>query len=1023
MNNDKTYTERHFQESLVEKLEDYRWTAPLHLNGMKKKVTVNDLIDNWRSELNRLNADILEGIPLTDDEFRQVMNEVNKLDNSFEAAKLLSMEQSVGKIAGIFRDPNPSITREKITLTIFGKAQVSGGNSNYQIATEVCTDNGNRFDVVLLINGLPLINIELKRADVSTDEAFNQFKRYYRDGEYVNNFMAFSQMMIIMSETDTRYFATPKSINDFNKSFVFHWADRNNRSMHAWENVVEHFLKIPMAHQMVGDYLVIDEALREENQRHMVMRPYQVYALQAVEKAAFGRDNDDIPHGGYIWHTTGSGKTITSFKTALFLSTRVGFDKVVFMVDRRELDSKTSENFKAYAAYEPVTVDDTKYTSQLRNLMKSKSRGIIVTTTFKMNGLVKELVENQDDSLKDKKVVFIIDEAHRTTMGSMMGTIKDYFRKKGLFFGFTGTPLFDENEVTGMINEKSELIDTTEKLFGPSLHEYTIDQAISDMNVLGFDVEYLNTGEFLNHQQLRDDLVEALVDEKPDKAIREIEKEVIAMDDADVERSASEHKILLYQDKTHIPAVVSEILNNWDNKSQEKFFNAILTVEYKSRVIAYYKEFKKQIEERKMDINVVMTFSFGDDSENEAVDPKIIDEMFEDYYDITGIKFVSGDKVHGEDNYFIDLVDRTTRGGSARNPKNIDLVIVAKQLLTGYDSKYLNTLYVDRNLELQDLIQAYSRTNRLYGPEKQFGSVVNFKFPAITEEQVNRALKLYGSGGTSSRVIVEKYEEVVRHFYISTEVMMGLLPNPKEWISIKDTDKEKQFIEAFLDSRSNLNVVTQYYKYEWDDESFGLSEHKWLLYIGAYKNIVATTDVEEEEEILNPLIGGTKLSGHQTVDASHILELIGEGRRDDHGVSYVDEETLRLIYEEIQNMSDMGEANKAAQYKDFVDTQLTKGKVPSNVSFDDAFEEWREGLLNHYLEEYSLNWGIDYDTLKKSYNHFNIMEPETIPYLNDITESTDFASALVKKGTGILSHNIALTKDIKRWMLEKKKQL
>lgn len=198
---------------------------------------------------------------------------------------------------------------------------------------------------------------------------------------------------------------------------------------------------IPMAHQMVGDYLVIDEARDEENRRHMLMRPYQVHALQAVEGAAFGWDNDEkMPHGGFVWHTTGSGKTITSFKTALFLSTRAGFDKVVFLVDRRELDNRTSENFKAYAAYEPVSVDDTKHTYQLKKKLMSAKNGIVVTTTFKLNALVKELEEAHDNRLAEKKMVFIIDEAHRTTMGQMMGTIKRYFKKNGLFFGFTGTP-------------------------------------------------------------------------------------------------------------------------------------------------------------------------------------------------------------------------------------------------------------------------------------------------------------------------------------------------------------------------------------------------------------------------------------------------------------------------------------------------------------------------------------------------------------------------------------------------------
>lgn len=656
----KTSSEQAFQERFVRELKKYKWRAPARLDGNKQRVTVNHLIENWRHELNRINADQLEGIPLTDAEFDQVLAKVKQIDNSFEAAKVLAMEGSTGKIDGIYRDDHPGITRQQITLTIFKKSQVRGGDSSYQIAREVESENGNRFDVVLLINGLPLINIEQKRTDKSLDEAFGQFKRYYRDGEFVNNFMAFSQMIVIMSEVATRYFATPKSINDFNKSFVFQWADSDNNPINDWQKIVEHFLMIPMAHQLVGDYLIIDEAPDEENRKHMIMRPYQVYALQAVERAALGWGEDGIRHGGYVWHTTGSGKTITSFKTALFLSTRGGFDKVVFLVDRRSLDAATSANFKAYAAYEAVTVDDTKHTYELRKQMQSKQRGIIVTTTFKLDSLVKDLKENEDYGLSDKKIVFIIDEAHRTTMGKMMVNIKDYFKKNGLFYGFTGTPLFDENKTTGMINVESEVIDTTEKLFGPELHKYTIDQAIRDGNVLGFHVDYINSGEFRDHTSLREDLIGRILLEKPELGSRNIEREVLELEDAEVERKAVEEGLLVYHDETHIPRVVEEILSNWEAQSQGKFFNAILTVAYKERVIAYYQAFKKALAEMDYDLNIAMTFSFGNENDPDGISPEIIAEMFKDYGEFTGIEF----RPEYRDSYFGDLVARSTRGGS-----------------------------------------------------------------------------------------------------------------------------------------------------------------------------------------------------------------------------------------------------------------------------------------------------------------------------------------------------------------------
>lgn len=1007
----KNVSEASFQDRFVEKLKRFKWKSPEELDGTKHQVTTKDLINHWRSELNRINVDQLESVPLTDNEFNQVMAQVNQIANSFEAAKLLAMEGSKGKIDGIYRDPDPRVTREQITLTILKKAQVSGGDSSYTIAREVMTPNGNRFDLVLLINGLPLINIEQKRADKTLDEAYSQFKRYYQAGEYTLNFMAFSQMMVVISEVATRYFATPKTVHDFNPSFLFHWADKDNIPVNNWEEVIKQFLMIPMAHQIVGDYLVIDEAREEDNRRHMLMRSYQVHALQAVEAAAFGWDNKDrIPHGGFVWHTTGSGKTITSFKTALFLSTRAGFDKVVFLVDRRELDSRTSENFKAYAAYESVSVDDTKHTYQLRKIMHSPNNGIVVTTTFKLNSLVKDLVEANDTGLADKRIVFIIDEAHRTTMGQMMGTIKQYFNNNSLFFGYTGTPLFDENQTKGKINEKSELIDTTEKLFGPRIHRYTIEEAIADRNVLGFHVDYINTGEFKSYEDLRDELIKILQNQNPDMEIKSLEREIQQLSDLDVEKAAKKEGLLGYYEETHIPRVVEEILTQWDAQSQSREFNAILTVAYKKRVLAYFEEFKKQMAERGIQLNIAMTFSFGSEEESERVDPVIIENMFKEYGDFTGIEFMAGDKKRGEDAYFEDVIERATRGGSGRNPKNIDLVIVADQLLTGYDSKLLNTLYVDRSLELHGLIQAYSRTNRVYGSNKEFGTIINFQYPKITEEMVNIALKLYGSGGTSSKAIVEPYTTAVERLKLAFTEMVNTLPDPTNWQSIEPfEEKKKQFIQVYKETAVQFNLVEQYYEYAWDDAAFGMEERTWLQYIGAYRNLT----FEEGEEVPGAtpptLVGKTKLAGSQIIDANHILNLIGSKATTANGVQTVDTETLRLIHQEIEELSNFGEHEQAKLLKEFVVEELQTGNVSSDIHFDQAFEDWKNEKKRVLIYEVADEWGINGKIFEKSVEAYSSTSPQDIPFIDDLIGSLDFAAATKKQGANQLMHNFALT--------------
>ncbi|GBG94511.1 type I restriction-modification system restriction subunit R [Ligilactobacillus salitolerans] len=1020
----KDAAESTFQENFVQELTKHDWVAPEALNGNLHEVSVDDLINNWRVQLNRINADQLEGQALTDAEFDQVMMRVRQISNSYEAAKMLSIEESTGKIDGIFRDSGLEVTREQITLTIFKKAEVHAGDSTYQIAREVKTDHGNRFDIVLLINGLPLINIEQKRTDKNLEEAFGQFQRYYRDGEYSNNFMAFSQMMVLSSEVDTRYFATPKSIDDFNPSFVFHWADKQNRPINDWREITQTLLKIPMAHQMVGDYLVIDEAKDPENQRHMLMRPYQVYALQAIEAASKGRDVDSgIAHGGFIWHTTGSGKTITSFKTALFLSTRLSFGKVVFLVDRRELDSNTSDSFKNYSKYEAVDVDDTSSTNQLKKRLRQSKSGIVVTTTFKLNSLVKEMVENHDYSLADQKLIFIIDEAHRTTMGQMMGDIKHYFRKYGLFFGFTGTPLFDENKVKGKVNAKSEVINTTTKLFGPELHRYTIEEAIADGNVLGFHVDYVNTGEFKSYDDLRDKLIEKQEEEHPEKGKREIERKVQQLSNLEVEQAAVKDDLLVYQDETHIPRVVTDILNQWESQSQARQFNGILTVAYKERVIAYYKEFKRQMADRDEKINIAMTFSFGNENDPDNVATKVVKEMFTDYGEFTGIHFEAGNQQHGESAYFEDLTERAKKGGSGRNPKNIDLVIVADQLLTGYDSKRLNTLYVDRSLELQGLIQAYSRTNRVFGASKEFGTIINFQLPKVTEATVDQALTLYGSGGKNNPAIVDVYENAVKKLKIAFDELRQTLTDPTRWQEIKDDEEAKKGFEAaFKDASSQANIVEQYYEFKWVDETFGMSEHLWMQYIGAYKNLFPREPIDIKIVQVRDLAGKTQVSGSQVIDAAHILKLIGQKVDTTGKVQTVDDETLRIIYEQIQELSNMGQDIQAKLLLRFVKEELVPGNLSADVNFDEAYDLWKQSLEKEQVDHFAAERGIDADLLQKSVTAFSIGEPDVVPYIDEITTRADFGKAKDKSAGNQLMHTIKLTGDLAQWMLDVKQR-
>ncbi|MFU0770031.1 MAG: Type I restriction-modification system, restriction subunit R [Limosilactobacillus fermentum] len=566
---------------------------------------------------------------------------------------------------------------------------------------------------------------------------------------------------------------------------------------------------------------------------------------------------------------------------------------------------------------------------------------------------------------------------------------------------------------------KSHLIDTTEKLFGPELHRYTIDEAIRDGNVLGFNVDYINTGEFKNYEDLRDQLIQIKLKQNEEANARAIERDVRSMDKAQVESEALKNKLLVYHDETHIPQVVKTILENWDYQSQNKEFNAILTVARKDRAVAYFDEFQKQLVENKQDLNIAVTFSFGNENDPDNIaNPELVERMFSSYEKFTGIKFAFGDKKSGSDAYFEDLVDRATRGGSGLNPTNIDLVIVADQLLTGYDSKKLNTLYVDRSLELQGLIQAYSRTNRVFKKNKKdFGIIVNFQYPALTKKRVNTALELYGSGGKSSLAIVERYGDAVAKFANLVSKMQDTLKDPANWMDLKsDEDALKKFMDAFLAAAKQLSHVQQYYEYKWSDKKFTISEHQWMRYRGAYQNLRGTNIVDPPfEEPVELISTQSKLVDTQQVTADSILKLIGNKKRQAHN-NQLTEEDLQNIEDWIQDLSDQGEYQKAQLIKQFLDEVVLTDQEEAIEDINDEFDKWKQRQLAREVEKFARKWGIDEDLLQKSVQNYNSADPEVIPYIADLNKAISFDDAEDKSCGKLLKHKMTVMKELPKWI-------
>src|SRR5699024_5412859 len=422
-------------------------------------------------------------------------------------------------------------------------------------------------------------------------------------------------------------------------------------------------------------------------------------------------------------------------------------------------------------------------------------------------------------------------------------------------------------------------------------------------------------------------------------------------------------------------------------------------------------EFQKQLAERDdVDINVAMTFSFGSDEEKEPTDPALVRQMFKDYASFTGVEYAYGDSKRGENAYYEDIVERATRGGSGRNPRNIVLVIVADQLLTGYDSKYINTLYVDRTLALQSLIQAYSRTNRLYGKEKEFGSIVNFQYPRITEEMVNESLVLYASGGESSPAIVVPYPEVVDEFVLHVADLKYILEDPTSWQDLEtDEEAKESFLKAFKQANKQLNTIQQYYEFAWVDDAFRMSEDEWMRYVGAYRNLKRDQGPDDDDESVLPL-SEAKLVGRQIIDARYIIQLIGEEATTTDGVQTIDAETLRLIYQHIEELSNLGEYEQAELLKQFVQEEVEPGNVSSNVYFDEAYETWKQEKMREDIYTISQDWGIDEVIFEKAIEAYSVSKPDEIPYRQDIVNSVKFTEAAKPQGKTQLMHNIELNK-------------
>jgi type I restriction enzyme R subunit len=748
-----------FEEDLIEGLCENGWEKEIIRNPNEEV-----LIKNWAKILfdNNRERDRLNHQPLTDSEMQQILEQINNLRTPLKLNGFIN-----GKTVSIKRDNlnDPVHVGKEISLKIYDRMEIAAGKSRYQIVSQPKfktpgINNDRRGDLMLLINGMPVIHIELKKTGIPVIQGANQIEKYSREGVF-KGLYSLVQIFVTMNPEETLYFANPGEDNKFNSNYYFHWADFNNEPINNWKRIASSLLSIPMAHQLIGFYTVADNT----DGLLKVLRSYQYYAAHAIsDKVAKTDWSAKNNLGGYIWHTTGSGKTMTSFKSAQLIASSKDSDKVIFLVDRIELGTQSLREYRSFAS-DSEEVQATEDTKSLVAKLKSTNPKdtLIVTSIQKMSNISDDsdgLKSNDIELMKSKRIVIVVDEAHRSTFGDMLYTIKTTF-SRAIFFGFTGTPIHDENKR----NES-----TTADVFGNELHRYTIADGIRDKNVLGFDPCKVLT---FKDKDLRKVIAlekakakteeEALSDETKSKKYYEY-MNIIPMagyyDDRRRYIKGIEDHIPMSQYDTddHRKIVADDIIENWLTLSHDKKFHAILATSSINEAIEYYHYFKHT----ESGLRVAGLFDPSIDNEGKsAFKEEGLVEILEDYNALYNQSFTMGK--WGK--YKKDVASRLAHKAPYINidrhtEKQLDLLIVVNQMLTGFDSKWINTLYVDKLLQYEHIIQAFSRTNRLFGPDKPFGTVKYYRKSHTMEKNIEIAIKSY-SGNRPTGLFVPKIKENV----------------------------------------------------------------------------------------------------------------------------------------------------------------------------------------------------------------------------------------------------------------------
>ena len=796
--------EKVIEDKLIEQLVlgESQWTYREDLK------TEEDLWKNFRYILEQNNKARLDGQPLSDAEFEQVKNQL-QFSSFYKAGEWLVGENGKAMVH-VQRDT------EKLHLVVMNHEHIAGGSSVYEVInqynalkdddiTTVARDR--RFDVTLMINGLPMIHIELKNRQHSYMDAFYQIKKYISEGKFTGIFSAV-QMFVISNGVDTKYFAAA-SDTELNPKFMSGWVDTENNPVADYIDFAKNVLRIPEAHEMIARYTVLDE----DAKRLILLRPYQIHAIESIREAS------KTGKSGFVWHTTGSGKTLTSYKaTRNLLMDIPAIDKAIFLIDRKDLDTQTTMAFQAYANNDLVDVDETDNVNDLKKKLKSDDRQVIVTTIQKMQILIsKRLQEGTSEysKIKNLKIAFVVDECHRAVTPKTKRELERFFGRS-LWYGFTGTPRFAENPYPQM----GDLPRTTEELYGKRLHKYTIQNAIHDNAVLGFQVEHNGP--------------KNITDETDDSA---------------------------YDNETHMLRVLDIILNKSYHKlgfqnGKGQTYEGLLTTSSIQIAQKYYELLKKvkngetslEIDEKIKQVlpdfpKFAITYSVTENEEGSHVNQEKMQKSLDDYNQMFGTKYDLS-QIQGYNGNLNKRLARKDAKFKSRS-EQLDLVIVVDRLLTGFDAPCMSTIFIDRQpMGPHDLIQAFSRTNRIFDKNKTYGQIVTFQAPKLFKESVDNAVKLYSAGSAGVAILAE-WEEIEPAFRKSLAALRVSAETPEEVtpMSIKEKKVFVKMFQTFDRLFAQLKSFTQY-----DDsmlEDYGITEEEYDKYAGVYKNAVEEIKIAE----------------------------------------------------------------------------------------------------------------------------------------------------------------------------------